>query len=138
MVHPVQPVGLAPAGGVQSHWPTSLRCLCQDVGIRHFYASHLPLGLRLHWLNLETALPLAFKPVEQLTPYQSASQQPRPTETWEPWPEHPAFIDEIRRWWPSNELPPIQPPTPIEDHHPDIPAPVIYRQDTGGLLNFWV
>jgi hypothetical protein len=122
----------------QCHWPTRLPCLWQDVGIQHFYASYLPLGIRLHCLSLETARPLAFKPVEQLTPHRSADQQTEPAHKWEAWEEHPAFVDDVGRWWPSNELPPIEPPPSTEDHHPDIPAPVVYRQDTGGLLNFWV
>jgi hypothetical protein len=122
----------------QCHWPTRLPSFSRDVGIRHFYATYLPLGVRLQSLNLETARPLAFKPVEQLTPRRTVDPESEPAQKWEAWQEHPAFIDDTGRWWPSNELPPIEPPPVIEDHHPDIPASIIARQDTGGLLNFWV
>jgi hypothetical protein len=27
----------------------------------------------------------------------------QPGQRWQPWPAHPAYADEVTRWWPSDE-----------------------------------
>jgi len=57
---------------------------------------------------------------------------------WELWPAHPAFADEIYRWWPSDEQPAERPKVVIEDRKPDRPADVVLMPARGGLFDVWI
>jgi len=58
--------------------------------------------------------------------------------TWHPWPAHMPFADEVDRWWPSEEYPPLAPPPVVEDALPDRPPAVVLWPAAGGLLDTWV
>jgi hypothetical protein len=57
-----------------------------------------------------------------------------PADIWEPWPAREPYADEITRWWPSDEYPPLQPSIVYEDRIPDRP-PVIAMHALGGLVD---
>jgi hypothetical protein len=61
-----------------------------------------------------------------------------PRQPWQLWPAHPAFTDEIKRWWPSDEYPPPTPDVVVEDHWPDRLPDVVLMPARGGLLDVWI
>lgn len=68
-----------------------------------------------------------------------ATEQPetRPVEQWQPWPARKPFADEVDRWWPSHELPPIEHEAP-PDGPPVRPVPEFPLYPVrGGLLSVW-
>jgi len=128
---------MASTDAVLCAWQVYLqRWLC-TIGVRDFYASYLPLGVRLGRLRLDTAVPMTFQPIELPLRREPVAEQPSQIEVWTAWPEHTAFVDEIRRWWPSNQLPPIQPPELTVEHRPARRLEVVDRRACGGLLDSW-
>lgn len=66
------------------------------------------------------------------------SVAPMPHQAWQLWPAHPAFADEIHRWWPSDEHPPAVPEVRVEDQKPDRPPDVVLMPARGGLFDVWI
>ncbi|HSW45585.1 MAG TPA: hypothetical protein VLM89_08440 [Phycisphaerae bacterium] len=58
-------------------------------------------------------------------------------EAWAPWPARKPFADEVYRWWPSRELPPVRqeaaPPGNTIRPIPELPLFPAHA----GLLNVW-
>lgn len=65
-------------------------------------------------------------------------QDPLPTvESWQAWPARRPFADDVDRWWPSQELPPIEhEPSPEGLSIRPVPEFPLYPI-RGGLLSVW-
>ena len=60
-----------------------------------------------------------------------------PLESWQAWPARGPFADEVDRWWPSEELPPIE-HEPLPEGVPIRPVPEFPLYPVrGGLLSVW-
>jgi hypothetical protein len=96
----------------------------------------VPLWLLTQWALMHSE---QARSIQELTaggyalPARTSEPQP-----WTPWPAHPPFADEIERWWPSAEYPPLAPTPVIEDTQPDPLPAVILWPAAGGLLDTWV
>ena len=90
---------------------------------------------------MDLAVPLGIRKSFALQHGLSSIQNQRDVQScegWHPWPAHPPFADEVTRWWPSDEKPPLTRESSWayfadscrSSNRDYIPVPLI-----GGLLN---
>jgi len=147
MVHPIRPVGCL-----------SVSCRVPYVGGFHTLVRganlwagrtdpsgpHLAAILRGKALGLDRfcgLLGIKMMAADSLTsPRDVAEYSDGPIaslEPWQPWPAHPPFIDEVHRWWPSQDWPPPDPPIIIEETVNSGPPYLILWQSPGRLVDLW-
>lgn len=147
MVQPIRPVGCFPAScrgtfafchpalirraGVGTGWAVPCRpnlaaiLLGKAMGLDQFRGL---LGVKCVTAeSLSHLRPVADHCAEQITS----------VEPWKPWPAHPPFIDEVQRWWPSQDWPPPDPPIIIKEAIPDGPPYLIIWAPPGRLIDLW-
>jgi len=139
MIHPVKTVGETPwtAHHIVLHVPQHTRSYRAGPSRTLIARCALPLAwseaypTRLQQLRHALSWPQAVKGVCMSAPGSAA------TDFWQPWPAHEPFADEILRWWPSQEYPPLEPTPVIEDKQPDRIPDFVLWPAYGGLLDTW-
>lgn len=148
MIQPIRAVGSCVPGIPPSgccRFRLSLACVMQFRNLNAIWAEHrirmaLPNRLAAPLGDVLQARLLCgdFAPRAGAARGVAETRPPRPetVDLWQPWPAHPPFADEVRRWWPSDELPPLPPVAAGTPQSQQTPI-IIQWADRGGLIDFW-
>ncbi len=147
MIHPIRPVGCFPTSCEKTlacSYPALVRwaglCFGRAAPCRLSLAAVLrgkSMGLDQFRSLLGVRIITAEAMPKLLSVAECTAEQVSPIEPWKPWPAHPPFIDEVHRWWPSQDWPPPDPPIIIQETIPNNPPYLIIWQPAGGLLDLW-
>jgi len=150
LIHAVRPVGDAPL-------VVQYRALAAPLAVRLRLASLSRLYIPWHRLSLLLALldrsdtgklptpavhlhgdvPV-YIAAGTLTLLTADHQKPVALAPWQPWPAREPFANEIKRWWPSDEVPPDKETIVIDNGPANLRPHFVLWPANGGLLDTWV